>query len=457
MNMEGHMRTTLAAMLIAAALAIAVLTPQPTRADFNADKNLCFGTGSSTDFTVRVAACTRQIKSGRWQGRNLAITYLNRGNLYKANGAYDQAIADYDEAIRLDRKDVKAYNNRGLAWMMKGAFDRAIADLNQAIRLDPKYEDAFVNRGGVYYRKGNYANAVADYTEAFDLAPSDVEALYWRGKSKLKNGDETGGEADIAAARKINPKFAPVQAEPKTSGTDGTDAQDRSPSPASAPAPAPQDESANAVDQQDFSKCIATDSGDEGLGACTRSIESGHYQGHALALLYLSRAFKYDRTEHDYPRAVADYEQSLALNPQEDAAVKNVFLPEAKRKAGHTSASPLDSIPVASGAKVLETETLTVGANGTSGNVKLPARGIFTIDYAVAASAEIRLAVITAEQFQQAATGHKMTPGGLLNVVIHGVGSRSVTLDRGTYAVVFIQPSPPNAVLTYRASYRRTN
>lgn len=449
------MRTTLGAMLTAAVLAIAVLTPQPTRADFNADEKLCFGTGSSTDFAVRVAACTRQIKSGRWQGRNLAITYLNRGNLYKANGAYDQAIADYDEAIRLDPKSVKAYNNRGLAWMMKGAFDRAIADLNQAIRFDPKYEDAFVNRGGVYYRKGNYANAVADYAEAVELAPNDVEALYWRGKSKLKNGDETGGEADIAAARKINPKYAAVAAEPKTPGTDGTNAHDHSPSPA--PAPAPQDESANAVDSQDFSKCIETNSGDEGLSACTRSIESGHYQGHALALLYLSRAFKYDRTEHDYPRAVADYEQSLALDPQEDAAVKNFFLPEAKRKAGHTSASPLDSISVASGAKVLETETLTVGANGTSGNVKLPARGIFTIDYAVGAPAEIRLAVITGEQFQQAATGHKVTPGGLLNVVIHGVGSRSVRLERGTYAVIFIQPSPPNAVLTYRASYRPTN
>jgi tetratricopeptide (TPR) repeat protein len=451
------MRATLGALLIAGALATAVLTPQPTRADFNTDKNLCFGTGSSTDFAVRVAACTRQIKSGRWQGNNLAITYLNRGNLYKANGAYDQAIADYDEAIRLDPRDVKAYNNRGLAWMMKSAFDRALADLDQAIRLNPKYEDAFVNRGGVYYRKGNYANAVADYAEAVELAPNDTEALYWRGKAKLKNGDETGGEADIAAARKINPKFAPVAAEPKTPGTDETNAQARSPSPGPAPAPAPQDGSAHAADSQDFGKCIETDGGDEGLGACTRSIESGHYQGHALALLYLSRAFKYDRTEHDYPHAVADYEQSLALDPQEDAAVKNLFLPEAKRKAGHTSASPLDSIPVASGAKVLETETLTVGADGTSANVKLPARGIFTIDYAVGASAEIRLGIITGKQFQQAATGHKVTPGGLLNVVIHGVGSRSVELERGTYAVVFIQPSPPNAVLTYRASYRPTN
>ena len=29
---------------------------------------------------------------------------------------YDKAIADYNEAIRLDPKDANAYINRGMAW-----------------------------------------------------------------------------------------------------------------------------------------------------------------------------------------------------------------------------------------------------------------------------------------------------------------------------------------------------
>jgi tetratricopeptide (TPR) repeat protein len=55
----------------------------------------------------------------------------------------DRAIADCNEAIRLDPKDDKAYYNRGVAWGLKGDLDRAIAEYNEAIRLNPKYALAF--------------------------------------------------------------------------------------------------------------------------------------------------------------------------------------------------------------------------------------------------------------------------------------------------------------------------
>ena len=58
--------------------------------------------------------------------------------LYGDKGDYDRAIADYDEAIRLDPRYAVAYYNRGVAYCDKGDYDRAIADYNEAIRLDPK-------------------------------------------------------------------------------------------------------------------------------------------------------------------------------------------------------------------------------------------------------------------------------------------------------------------------------
>ena len=52
-------------------------------------------------------------------------------------GDYDQAIADYSQAIQLNPKDSLAYSARGRAYEAKCDNDMAIADEDQAIQLDP--------------------------------------------------------------------------------------------------------------------------------------------------------------------------------------------------------------------------------------------------------------------------------------------------------------------------------
>ena len=68
---------------------------------------------------------------------NYAAAYYNRGIAWRHKGDPDRAIADYDQAIKLN-PTAAAYNNRGSAWAAKGEFDRAMADLDQAIKLDPR-------------------------------------------------------------------------------------------------------------------------------------------------------------------------------------------------------------------------------------------------------------------------------------------------------------------------------
>jgi tetratricopeptide (TPR) repeat protein len=54
----------------------------------------------------------------------------------------DRAIADYDTSIKLDPKYATAYYNRGNSRRAAGDRDGAVADFQQALKLNPHLEQA---------------------------------------------------------------------------------------------------------------------------------------------------------------------------------------------------------------------------------------------------------------------------------------------------------------------------
>ncbi len=183
-----------------AAVAV-ILAVQPATAD---DFDTC--TKASGD--VAIAACTRSIASGRYKGRDLAIIYTNRGNEWRAKGDFDGAIADYDQAIRLDPKYVNAYINRGNAWGSRGYGDRAIADYDQAIRLDPKNAIPYRSRGFTWGAKGDNERAIADYDQAIGLDPKDVLAYRGRCFARTTAGNLPQALSDCDQALRLRPNDA---------------------------------------------------------------------------------------------------------------------------------------------------------------------------------------------------------------------------------------------------------
>jgi tetratricopeptide (TPR) repeat protein len=143
-----------------------------TNAQLAPEWQFCDGKGLGTP-DVRITNCTTLIQSRRESQGNKAVAYSNRGNEYLAKGDNDRAIADFNEAIRLDPRYAIAYNSRGIAYSAKRDLDRAIADFNEAITLDPKFANAYNNRGLVRRAKG----------------------------------DASGGDADIATAKRLNPRI----------------------------------------------------------------------------------------------------------------------------------------------------------------------------------------------------------------------------------------------------------
>jgi tetratricopeptide (TPR) repeat protein len=83
---------------------------------------------------------------------------------------YDEAIADYDVAIRLcpSEQPFKKfyYSSRGEAKMHKGDFSGALDDFNKALWSGSFSRDTFYNRGFVYEKLGNIESALSNYDMA---------------------------------------------------------------------------------------------------------------------------------------------------------------------------------------------------------------------------------------------------------------------------------------------------
>jgi len=87
------------------------------------------------DWDIQIGSCTAAIQSGRWQGKDVAWAFQNRGIVYKNKGQYDRAIEDYNQAIRLNPNYAIAFYNRGVSWERKNALQRALADFKKFSEL----------------------------------------------------------------------------------------------------------------------------------------------------------------------------------------------------------------------------------------------------------------------------------------------------------------------------------
>jgi tetratricopeptide (TPR) repeat protein len=75
----------------------------------------------------------------------------------------------------------------------------------------------------------------------------------------------------------------------------------------------------------------AKEDGDEAIAACTRAIESGKYKGRALSILYVNRGAEWS-AKGQTDRAIADYNESIRLDPKHAMAFNNRGFNYTKKK-----------------------------------------------------------------------------------------------------------------------------
>jgi len=112
-----------------------------------------------------------------------AVEHFEHGDWFGNHKQYQEAIKEYDEAIRIFPTFGNAFYGRGLSYQNLGNNEKALADYTEAIRMKPRLAEAYNNRGLVYQAVGQKDKAIADLQTAYEKFQ--------------KAGDKTGAQCAL--------------------------------------------------------------------------------------------------------------------------------------------------------------------------------------------------------------------------------------------------------------------
>jgi len=106
--------------------------------------------------------------------KDYAEAHSNLATALRKQGRLDAAIAEYREAIRLKSDNAIAHHNLGSALATKGLLDEAIREYREAIRIQKDYAGAHCRLGLTFMQKGLYTQAVEELRRGHELGSREA-------------------------------------------------------------------------------------------------------------------------------------------------------------------------------------------------------------------------------------------------------------------------------------------
>lgn len=121
-------------------------------------------------------------------------------------GKFDEAVAKYKEALKIDKKSSLVNYELGFTYFNQKEYEKALKPLNRVVKNNDKYlKEAYVSLGSCLDLLGKPIEAIKVYEKAIKQFSGNYLLHYNLALTQFNNNDQDGAEKNIIEALTANP------------------------------------------------------------------------------------------------------------------------------------------------------------------------------------------------------------------------------------------------------------
>ena len=144
---------------------------------------------------------------GKIVSEQLALQWKNEGKSYYMIGSHEEALAAYNEALRLNPANAEIHRDKGHVLLKLNRFNEALDAYNEAIQLKPGDEHFYIHKGHAFLKLQRCAEALVVYDHAVRINPSSAYLYVHKGYVLLDLQRPNDAQCAFEQALQLNPNI----------------------------------------------------------------------------------------------------------------------------------------------------------------------------------------------------------------------------------------------------------
>ncbi|AVX20523.1 MULTISPECIES: lipopolysaccharide assembly protein LapB [Carboxydocella] len=140
-----------------------------------------------------------------------ALLRVELGWAFAQAGNYDRALEEYQNALKIDKKNVAAKYNMALIYLQKNQDQKAVKLLEELIKERPAFTEARLTLGEYYLQTKKYDDALKHFHFVLKANPGTVDYIYLIGQALEGKGKIKEAIQQYELALRYVPDFQPAK------------------------------------------------------------------------------------------------------------------------------------------------------------------------------------------------------------------------------------------------------